>query len=176
MPLKTKAFPCQKILSQHQATLWLHGHVHTCVHTQSSQGSQQPHGPLSMGLARCADSLLLRTAGLSHTLHGGHWAGTTTTLCPLPCVPRSVEVGVRVEAFTCQEWAAGQGRHINSAFLIYNAVDDQEEPVTFPRVKPISKVGCCHSRGRNRGHRAAPHGSYGHCLTSPVLCGCSSSA
>ncbi|XP_012999096.1 acetyl-coenzyme A thioesterase isoform X2 [Cavia porcellus] len=50
-----------------------------------------------------------------------------------------VEVGVRVEAFTCQEWAAGQGRHINSAFLIYNAVDDQEEPVTFPRVKPISK-------------------------------------
>ncbi|KAM6148467.1 acetyl-coenzyme A thioesterase [Erethizon dorsatum] len=50
-----------------------------------------------------------------------------------------VEVGVRVEAFDCQEWAAGQGRHINSAFLIYSAVDDQEELITFPRVKPISK-------------------------------------
>ncbi|XP_029412088.1 acetyl-coenzyme A thioesterase isoform X2 [Nannospalax galili] len=51
----------------------------------------------------------------------------------------SVEVGVRVEAFDCQEWAQGQGRHINSAFLIYNAVDDQEELITFPRIQPISK-------------------------------------
>ncbi|XP_029797083.1 acetyl-coenzyme A thioesterase [Suricata suricatta] len=50
-----------------------------------------------------------------------------------------VEVGVRVEAFDCQEWSKGQGRHINSAFLIYNAVDDKEELVTFPRIKPISK-------------------------------------
>lgn len=61
--------------------------------------------------------------------------------CPQLCVALcSVEVGVRVEAFDCQEWAKGQGRHINSAFLIYNAVDDKEELVTFPRVKPISKV------------------------------------
>ncbi|XP_051028357.1 acetyl-coenzyme A thioesterase [Acomys russatus] len=51
----------------------------------------------------------------------------------------SVEVGVRVEAFDCQEWAEGRGRHINSAFLIYNAVDDQEELITFPRIQPISK-------------------------------------
>ncbi|EHB09681.1 Acyl-coenzyme A thioesterase 12, partial [Heterocephalus glaber] len=50
-----------------------------------------------------------------------------------------VEVGVRVEAFNCQEWAAGRGRHINSAFLIYTAVDHGEEPVTFPKIKPISK-------------------------------------
>nr|XP_035923057.1 acetyl-coenzyme A thioesterase isoform X1 [Halichoerus grypus] len=50
-----------------------------------------------------------------------------------------VEVGVRVEAFDCQEWSKGQGRHINSAFLIYNAVDDKEELVTFPRIKPMSK-------------------------------------
>ncbi|XP_026894839.1 acetyl-coenzyme A thioesterase isoform X2 [Acinonyx jubatus] len=50
-----------------------------------------------------------------------------------------VEVGVRVEAFDCQEWSKGQGRHINSAFLIYNAVNDKEEMVTFPRIKPISK-------------------------------------
>uniref|UniRef100_A0A8D1NNW0 Acetyl-coenzyme A thioesterase n=1 Tax=Sus scrofa TaxID=9823 RepID=A0A8D1NNW0_PIG len=50
-----------------------------------------------------------------------------------------VEVGVRVEAFDCQEWSEGQGRHINSAFLIYNAVDDKEDPVTFPRIKPMSK-------------------------------------
>ncbi|XP_059947773.1 acetyl-coenzyme A thioesterase [Mesoplodon densirostris] len=50
-----------------------------------------------------------------------------------------VEVGVRVEAFDCQEWSGGQGRHINSAFLIYNAVDDKEELITFPRIKPMSK-------------------------------------
>ncbi|XP_024419306.3 acetyl-coenzyme A thioesterase [Desmodus rotundus] len=50
-----------------------------------------------------------------------------------------VEVGVRVEAFDCQEWSEGRGRHINSAFLIYNAVDDKEELVTFPRIKPVSK-------------------------------------
>lgn len=51
----------------------------------------------------------------------------------------SVEVGVRVEAFDCQEWAEGRGRHINSAFLIYNAVDDQEGAITFPRIQPITK-------------------------------------
>uniref|UniRef100_A0A8C0JQC3 Acyl-CoA thioesterase 12 n=1 Tax=Canis lupus dingo TaxID=286419 RepID=A0A8C0JQC3_CANLU len=50
-----------------------------------------------------------------------------------------VEVGVRVEAFDCQEWSEGRGRHINSAFLIYNAVNDKEELVTFPRIKPMSK-------------------------------------
>ncbi|XP_006197680.1 acetyl-coenzyme A thioesterase [Vicugna pacos] len=50
-----------------------------------------------------------------------------------------VEVGVRVEAFDCKEWSEGRGRHINSAFLIYNAVDDKEELVTFPRIKPVSE-------------------------------------
>ncbi|KAB1280716.1 Acyl-coenzyme A thioesterase 12 [Camelus dromedarius] len=50
-----------------------------------------------------------------------------------------VEVGVRVEAFDCKEWSEGRGRHINSAFLIYNAVDDKEEMVTFPRIKPVSE-------------------------------------
>ncbi|XP_027720122.1 LOW QUALITY PROTEIN: acyl-coenzyme A thioesterase 12 [Vombatus ursinus] len=50
-----------------------------------------------------------------------------------------VEVGVRVEAYNCDEWSKGQGRHINSAFLIYYAVDDNEELIMFPRVKPISK-------------------------------------
>ncbi|XP_005382367.1 PREDICTED: acyl-coenzyme A thioesterase 12 [Chinchilla lanigera] len=58
-----------------------------------------------------------------------------------------VEVGVRVEAFDCQEWAAGRGRHINSAFLIYNAVDDREKPITFPRVKPISEDDLRRYRG-----------------------------
>lgn len=62
-------------------------------------------------------------------------------LCPLPRVALcSVEVGVRVEAFDCQEWSTGRGHHINSAFLIYNAVNDEEELVTFPRIKPVSKV------------------------------------
>uniref|UniRef100_A0A8C4PHK7 Acyl-CoA thioesterase 12 n=1 Tax=Equus asinus asinus TaxID=83772 RepID=A0A8C4PHK7_EQUAS len=86
-------------------------------------------------------------------------------LCPLPCVTFcSLEVGVRVEAFDCQEWSEGRGRHINSAFLIYNAVNDKEEVVTFPRIKPMSKVSYKHvsfsnqtaySRGRC-GYRALP--------------------
>ncbi|XP_002713955.4 acetyl-coenzyme A thioesterase [Oryctolagus cuniculus] len=50
-----------------------------------------------------------------------------------------VEVGVRVEAFDCQEWADGHGRHINSAFLIYHAVDDRGELLPLPRVRPISE-------------------------------------
>uniref|UniRef100_M3Y9T7 Acetyl-coenzyme A thioesterase n=1 Tax=Mustela putorius furo TaxID=9669 RepID=M3Y9T7_MUSPF len=58
-----------------------------------------------------------------------------------------VEVGVRVEAFDCQEWSEGQGRHINSAFLIYNAVDDKEELVTFPRIKPMSEEDFRRYRG-----------------------------
>lgn len=74
------------------------------------------------------------------------WKGrpaTPQSSLPTALYPRcSVEVGVRVEAFDCQEWAEGQGRHINSAFLIYNAVDDQEELITFPKIQPISKVSC----------------------------------
>lgn len=71
----------------------------------------------------------------------GRGAWLSPVLRPLPCVALcSVEVGVRVEAFDCQEWSEGQGRHINSAFLIYNAVDDKEELVTFPRIKPMSEV------------------------------------
>lgn len=58
-----------------------------------------------------------------------------------PSHPCSVEVGVRVEAFDCQEWADGHGRHINSAFLIYHAVDDRGELLPLPRVRPISEVG-----------------------------------
>ncbi|KAB1280715.1 Acyl-coenzyme A thioesterase 12 [Camelus dromedarius] len=75
-----------------------------------------------------------------------------------------VEVGVRVEAFDCKEWSEGRGRHINSAFLIYNAVDDKEEMVTFPRIKPVSEVSYEHMRFSNQttysggscGYRALP--------------------
>ncbi|NXS96314.1 ACO12 thioesterase, partial [Jacana jacana] len=48
----------------------------------------------------------------------------------------SVEVGVRVEAFNCEEWIKDQARHINSAFLIFNTVNDKGELLTFPRIKP----------------------------------------
>ncbi|NXS07544.1 ACO12 thioesterase, partial [Neodrepanis coruscans] len=48
----------------------------------------------------------------------------------------SVEVGVRVEAFNCEEWIRDQPRHINSAFLIFSAVGDQGELLPCPRVKP----------------------------------------
>ncbi|NWR98357.1 ACO12 thioesterase, partial [Motacilla alba] len=48
----------------------------------------------------------------------------------------SVEVGVRVEAYNCEEWIQDQPRHINSAFLIFNALNDKGELLTFPKVKP----------------------------------------
>uniref|UniRef100_A0A8C8VI86 Acetyl-coenzyme A thioesterase n=1 Tax=Pelusios castaneus TaxID=367368 RepID=A0A8C8VI86_9SAUR len=54
---------------------------------------------------------------------------------------KSVEVGVRVEAYNCEEWTKGQVRHINSAFLIFNAVNDKGELLTVPRVKPTTKDG-----------------------------------
>uniref|UniRef100_A0A8C5LSJ3 Acetyl-coenzyme A thioesterase n=1 Tax=Leptobrachium leishanense TaxID=445787 RepID=A0A8C5LSJ3_9ANUR len=52
---------------------------------------------------------------------------------------KSVEVGVRVEAYTCGEWTAGKARHINSAFLIYQAVSSKGELIQFPRVKATRK-------------------------------------
>uniref|UniRef100_A0A8C9F4R4 Acyl-CoA thioesterase 12 n=1 Tax=Pavo cristatus TaxID=9049 RepID=A0A8C9F4R4_PAVCR len=54
----------------------------------------------------------------------------------------SVEVGVRVEAYNCEEWIKNQARHINSAFLIFNSVNDRGELLTFPKIKPITKVSC----------------------------------
>ncbi|XP_053155769.1 acetyl-coenzyme A thioesterase isoform X2 [Hemicordylus capensis] len=53
----------------------------------------------------------------------------------------SVEVGVRVEAYNCEEWAKGQARHINSAFLIFNAANKTGELLTFPRVTSTTKDG-----------------------------------
>nr|XP_021407508.1 acetyl-coenzyme A thioesterase isoform X1 [Lonchura striata domestica] len=53
----------------------------------------------------------------------------------------SVEVGVRVEAYNCEEWIKDQPRHINSAFLIFNALNDKGELLTFPRVKPTAQDG-----------------------------------
>ncbi|NXU86361.1 ACO12 thioesterase, partial [Xiphorhynchus elegans] len=48
----------------------------------------------------------------------------------------SVEVGVRVEAYDCEEWTKDQPRHISSAFLIFRAVGDKGEPIPLPRVRP----------------------------------------
>ncbi|NXC20438.1 ACO12 thioesterase, partial [Corythaeola cristata] len=53
----------------------------------------------------------------------------------------SVEVGVRVEAYNCEEWIKDQARHINSAFLIFNTVNDKGQLLTFPRIKPTTKDG-----------------------------------
>ncbi|KAJ7420431.1 Acyl-coenzyme A thioesterase 12 [Willisornis vidua] len=53
----------------------------------------------------------------------------------------SVEVGVRVEAYDCEEWIKDQPRHINSAFLIFSAVNDKGELIPFPRVRPMTKDG-----------------------------------
>ncbi|KAG8456421.1 hypothetical protein GDO86_002268, partial [Hymenochirus boettgeri] len=52
---------------------------------------------------------------------------------------KSVEVGVRVEAFNCEEWTLAKGRHINSAFLIYQAMNSKGEYIPFPRIKASTK-------------------------------------
>uniref|UniRef100_A0A5F9C2G4 Acyl-CoA thioesterase 12 n=1 Tax=Oryctolagus cuniculus TaxID=9986 RepID=A0A5F9C2G4_RABIT len=72
--------------------------------------------------------------------HGNTFGGQIMAwMETVAAVSASVEVGVRVEAFDCQEWADGHGRHINSAFLIYHAVDDRGELLPLPRVRPISE-------------------------------------
>ncbi|XP_030326137.1 acetyl-coenzyme A thioesterase isoform X3 [Strigops habroptila] len=59
----------------------------------------------------------------------------------------SVEVGVRVEAYNCEEWIKNQARHINSAFLIFNALNDNGELLTLPRIKPTTQDGMRRYRG-----------------------------
>ncbi|XP_043087355.1 acetyl-coenzyme A thioesterase isoform X2 [Puntigrus tetrazona] len=46
----------------------------------------------------------------------------------------SVEVGVRVEAYNCEEWNEGTPRHINSASMIYYVPGLDGEKQTFPDV------------------------------------------
>ncbi|XP_052463327.1 acetyl-coenzyme A thioesterase [Carassius gibelio] len=46
----------------------------------------------------------------------------------------SVEVGVRVEAYNCEEWNEGTPRHINSASMIYYIPGRDGERQTFPEV------------------------------------------
>ncbi|KAL1266232.1 hypothetical protein QQF64_001907 [Cirrhinus molitorella] len=46
----------------------------------------------------------------------------------------SVEVGVRVEAYNCEEWNEGTPRHINSASMIYYIPGLDGEKQTFPDV------------------------------------------
>ncbi|XP_076140668.1 acetyl-coenzyme A thioesterase [Alosa pseudoharengus] len=45
----------------------------------------------------------------------------------------SVEVGVRVEAYNCEEWTQGTPRHINSAFFRYQRTNEGHM-LTFPEV------------------------------------------
>ncbi|XP_054137293.1 acetyl-coenzyme A thioesterase-like, partial [Melozone crissalis] len=53
----------------------------------------------------------------------------------------SVEVGVRVEAFSAEEWAqeCPEPQRICSAFLTFSALDEKGEPFTFPRVRPTTQ-------------------------------------
>ncbi|XP_059401314.1 acetyl-coenzyme A thioesterase [Carassius carassius] len=46
----------------------------------------------------------------------------------------SVEVGVRVEAYNCEEWNEGTPRHINSASMIYYIPGHDGERQIFPEV------------------------------------------
>ncbi|KAL7988918.1 hypothetical protein Chor_007837 [Crotalus horridus] len=68
------------------------------------------------------------------------WMETVAT------ISASIEVGVRVEAYNCEEWANGQARHINSAFLIFNAINKHGN-VLIPRMSSMTKDGLRRYRG-----------------------------
>uniref|UniRef100_A0A4W5KIJ8 Acyl-CoA thioesterase 12 n=1 Tax=Hucho hucho TaxID=62062 RepID=A0A4W5KIJ8_9TELE len=53
----------------------------------------------------------------------------------------SIEVGVRVEAYNCEEWTADKPRHINSAFLIYQLANTPGDVPAFPQVTYTTQDG-----------------------------------
>lgn len=58
--------------------------------------------------------------------------------------PCSIEVGVRAEAY--QE--EGPNRHINSAFMIFEVLDDSGKPRVLPRLRPEPVVSWLVHRSR----------------------------
>ncbi|XP_031433417.1 acetyl-coenzyme A thioesterase [Clupea harengus] len=50
------------------------------------------------------------------------------------CFQTSLEVGVRVEAYNCEEWSKGISRHINSAFFLYQRTNSEGHVLPFPEV------------------------------------------
>ncbi|XP_030623992.1 acetyl-coenzyme A thioesterase, partial [Chanos chanos] len=52
-----------------------------------------------------------------------------------------VEVGVRVEAYSCEEWNQAKPRHINSAFLIYQLPNTEGHTHTFPDITFTTQAG-----------------------------------
>lgn len=50
----------------------------------------------------------------------------------MSCMFCSIEVGVRAEAY--QE--EGPNRHINSAFMNFEVLDNHGKPCTLPRIRP----------------------------------------
>lgn len=61
-----------------------------------------------------------------------------------PILRISVEVGVRVEAYNCEEWNEGTPRHINSASMIYYIPGHDGERQTFPDVTYTTLVSYLH--------------------------------
>ncbi|KAM9517910.1 acetyl-coenzyme A thioesterase-like isoform 1-T1 [Salvelinus alpinus] len=53
----------------------------------------------------------------------------------------SIEVGVRVEAYNCEEWTTNKPRHINSAFLIYQLANTPGDVPAFPQVTYTTQDG-----------------------------------
>ncbi|KAJ8261149.1 hypothetical protein COCON_G00168720 [Conger conger] len=52
-----------------------------------------------------------------------------------------MEVGVRVEAYNCEEWKQGRGRHINSAFLLYRWTSSRSNHLPLPNITFTTKEG-----------------------------------
>uniref|UniRef100_A0A8C1DDD3 Acyl-CoA thioesterase 12 n=1 Tax=Cyprinus carpio carpio TaxID=630221 RepID=A0A8C1DDD3_CYPCA len=64
----------------------------------------------------------------------------------------SVEVGVRVEAYNCEEWNEGTPRHINSASMIYYIPGRDTEKQTFPEVTYTTLVSYLHVQQHKNSH------------------------
>uniref|UniRef100_A0A8C2BT11 Acyl-CoA thioesterase 12 n=1 Tax=Cyprinus carpio TaxID=7962 RepID=A0A8C2BT11_CYPCA len=81
----------------------------------------------------------------------------------------SVEVGVRVEAYNCEEWNEGTPRHINSASMIYYIPGRDGEKQTFPEVTYTTLVSYLHVQQHKNSHyilynSSEPHLKHMNCI------------
>lgn len=102
-----------------------HRHVHL-QRTFSGWRQIAAEGDSEQRLQKQVSQNAGRDAALQLCSRQNHWLHTDT--CPY-C---SMEVGVRAEAYHEE----GPNRHINSAFMTFEVLDDGGKPRTLPRIRP----------------------------------------
>ncbi|XP_051499651.1 acetyl-coenzyme A thioesterase isoform X9 [Apus apus] len=108
----------------------------------NKEDTSEVEDAVSTGLTHVQSIELVQPPHANH--HGNTFGGQIMAwMETVASISASVEVGVRVEAYNCEEWIKDQARHINSAFLIFNTVNDKGELLTFPRIKPTTEMCYC---------------------------------